>query len=334
MNYGDTLSKAWKVIWKNKILWLFGILAGFSSALGLSGGGGSSNGSSSGGSSLIPDTNQFADNVTQVAFRAGSSIENNPWVWLLPILIAFCLILFFTLASIFLGPLGTSGVIKGTIMADQADPESGPLSLKAVWKGLKPYYWKMVLFELAVFAGKLIIGLVLAALIIGLIVFTLGLGIFLLFPLIILVIPASLFIYLIIINSMIALIAEDLSVFKAFERGWQVTTKNLGPMIIMLLILGVGQFFATFIIILPIFASFIPLGLAFAIPDQAAMITVIVISSLLAMLMIFLGIFLVGVIRSYVLAAWTLNFNKCHLPVAIDAEKEKIAKGPQDQLTP
>jgi len=334
MNYGDTLSKAWKVIWKNKILWLFGILAGFSSALSLSSGGGSSNGSSSGGSSLIPNTNQFADNVSQVAFRAGSTIDNSPWIWILVVALIFGLVLFVSLASIFIGPLGTSGVIKGTIMADQADLGSAPLSLKTVWKGLKPYYWKMVLFELAVFAGKLIIGLVLAALIIGLIVFTLGFGIFLLFPLIILIIPASLFIYLIIINSMIALIAEDLPVFKAFERGWQVTTKNLGPMIVMLLILGVGQFFATFIIILPIFASFIPIGLAFAIQDQAAMITVIVISSLLALLMIFLGIFLVGIIRSYLLAAWTLNFKKCHMPGAIDTEKEKIAEGPVDQLTP
>lgn len=36
MNYGEILSKTWKVIWKHKILWLFGVLAGCSA----SGGGG------------------------------------------------------------------------------------------------------------------------------------------------------------------------------------------------------------------------------------------------------------------------------------------------------
>lgn len=32
MNYTDILKKAWNIVWKHKILWLFGLLAG--SAIG------------------------------------------------------------------------------------------------------------------------------------------------------------------------------------------------------------------------------------------------------------------------------------------------------------
>src|SRR5437899_1899572 len=31
MDYGSLLSRAWQITWKHKILWLFGILAGFGS---------------------------------------------------------------------------------------------------------------------------------------------------------------------------------------------------------------------------------------------------------------------------------------------------------------
>ena len=40
MNIGDVLSQAWKTIWKHKVLWIFGIFAGCSSASYSAGNGG------------------------------------------------------------------------------------------------------------------------------------------------------------------------------------------------------------------------------------------------------------------------------------------------------
>ena len=42
MDFGEVFTKAWKIIWKYKILWLFGIFASCSSGGGSGGGGGSS----------------------------------------------------------------------------------------------------------------------------------------------------------------------------------------------------------------------------------------------------------------------------------------------------
>ena len=44
MDYGEVLSKAWKIIWKHKVLWIFGILASFGQGSG--GGSGGSGGNS------------------------------------------------------------------------------------------------------------------------------------------------------------------------------------------------------------------------------------------------------------------------------------------------
>ena len=38
MDYSNVISRAWKIIWKHKVLWIFGILSGCAS-----GGGGGSN---------------------------------------------------------------------------------------------------------------------------------------------------------------------------------------------------------------------------------------------------------------------------------------------------
>ena len=47
-DFGDVLSRAWQIIWKHKVLWIFGILAGCSRGSsgfrGSSGGGGGDNG--------------------------------------------------------------------------------------------------------------------------------------------------------------------------------------------------------------------------------------------------------------------------------------------------
>lgn len=49
MDIGKILSKAWKTIWKHKILWLFGILAGCGATGHRGGGGGGSSAASSNG---------------------------------------------------------------------------------------------------------------------------------------------------------------------------------------------------------------------------------------------------------------------------------------------
>ena len=72
-NFGEVLTRAWQIIWKHKILWVFGILASFARGSG----GGSSGGGNSGyqgGSGNSPfSTGRFE----QIMGQAGQFIQDN-----------------------------------------------------------------------------------------------------------------------------------------------------------------------------------------------------------------------------------------------------------------
>ena len=315
MQIGKTLSNAWKLIWKNKILWLFGILASFSSLLGAVGGSGGSGGhaSSSGGSSwLMPGTKSAGGEMAHAAYRAalnaGSFIEQNPWIIFVFALAVIMFTFVMVIASLFLGALGTSGIIHGVKLNQSRTAEDKPLAFKEVFAALKPVYWRVVLFTLAVSAFKLVVGFILVGLILGITIFTLGIGLILMAPLLLLLIPAGIFLRMLIINALIALVYEDLPMLKAVERAWRVVMANLGEMLLMLLILVVGQFLLTLFIVGPVILSYLPFGLAFLINSQAVMIGVLIMTGLLALVVTLAGILLFGVVTAYVLGAWTINY--------------------------
>src|SRR5450759_4219284 len=68
IDLGEILSKAWRIIWKFKVLWIFGILAGCGGANGsrfnFSGGTGSSGGT--GGSGQFPAFSKFFEQFQNI----------------------------------------------------------------------------------------------------------------------------------------------------------------------------------------------------------------------------------------------------------------------------
>jgi hypothetical protein len=59
MHYTDLIQRAWKITWRYKVLWIFGILLALASGGGGSGGGGSSSGGGSGAFPPIPGLQQL-----------------------------------------------------------------------------------------------------------------------------------------------------------------------------------------------------------------------------------------------------------------------------------
>ena len=59
MHYTDLIKRAWKITWRYKVLWIFGILLALASGGGGSGGGGSSSGGGSGAVPTLPGLQPF-----------------------------------------------------------------------------------------------------------------------------------------------------------------------------------------------------------------------------------------------------------------------------------
>jgi len=310
MNFGDILTKAWKTIWKNKILWLFGVLAGCGAARGNGGNGGNavyqstqSNGNN--GSFNGPNGPFFFNTSTQRALedflQTLADIPVMVWVVLALMLIVVGVIL--SILALMVGTLGTSGVIKGTILAEEAEADAKPVSLGTVFKSIKPYYWKVFLLNFGLRLIGSIIGLLLAIPIIILVVCTCFLGLFLL-------IPIAWFIDLMVNFTTIAIIEENLGIFEGIKRAWKMITRHFGDVLVMFLILGVGQLILGLVIALPLVVVPLPLVIELFASGFQTLTFGLILSVILFLIFIPLVVFLGGVLRAYVLTSWTLTYRQ------------------------
>lgn len=325
MDYGEILKKAWKIIWKHKILWLFGILAscGTASSQGvnnlrlLTHGGPSSR--PSGSASIFPLFNPPVKFSFDTLLRTIESVE--PWVWILIVFTGLFIGVTLAIVFLFLGTLGTIGVIKGTSLADEAEKDHQPLSFTTIFKALKPYYWKVLLLNLGLQFLGFFMFLFFALPTVVLTICTCGLGLFLFIPL-------GWFIELMITFTTIAIIEEDRDIIQGISRAWQVITQKLGYVVVMFLILGVGQFIVGLIISLPLIVIPVPLLINLLATEFQAVGMGLIISILLSMIIIPFVVLLGGVVKTYVLASWTLAFR--HLtsvnelnPTILSTEEEE-----------
>lgn len=322
MDFGKILSKAWKTIWKHKILWLFGILAG----CGANGSGqASSNVNLSSNGSNYQDAPSFLGPEAQRSFEQffRSLADIQPWIWVVVGVSIFVLIVVISFLSLMAGTLGTTGVVKGTSMADQANEEDKPLSLGVVFKGLKPYYWKVLLLTLIVNVGGFVLGMILLIPILILTVCTFFLAG-------ILMIPISWFIHTWVRFTTIAIIEEDLGIMDAIKRAWSLLIKNLGNVAIVFLILGVGGALIGVALIIPIILSLLPLIINITATGIDTISSSLTLTAILLAIALPLVIFLGGVLRAYVLSAWTLTYRRVAaesaLPEVISSSKEKKEK--------
>ena len=158
--------------------------------------------------------------------------------WILIGIGVLLLILILVVLKIFLGTIGTIGLIRGAQLADQ-DMEAR-LTFGELFKGSLPYFWRVFLLNLLVGLVFFVVGIILAVGVVLGVVLTLGLILICLLPLLCLLVPLGVVIGVVIEQATIAIVAEDLGILDGLRRGWEVVKTNVGPMIVMWLILGLA----------------------------------------------------------------------------------------------
>ncbi len=232
MNFGDLLTRAWKITWRHKALWLFGLLASCSARSGGVGGSSNVNWQPS-----EPAFERLADMERQAEIW-GQWVVEHPAVLFAGLILLFI----FSLLSWLLGTFGISGLISGAARADE-DPQA-VLTLAWLWEaawqpyprllGLSLINGLFVLLSLAVFFGPSIAMLIAAAVsenggiaIGGMALFCIG---FLVWLAVLLVWQVVYFF------ARFAVALEDSALLEALLRGWRVFWANLGNVIVLGLI--------------------------------------------------------------------------------------------------
>lgn len=304
MDFGEILTKAWKIIWKFKILWIFGIL----SSCGQGGGGGGGSGNtgvqySKGDANIPPGFRQFFYNL--------ENFFENIQGWQIAAMvigfILFILIMVFILSAI--STVGRIGLIQGTAKADRG---ADTMTFGELFNTGKPFFWRVFGFNFLAGLAVFIIVLVLLIPLIGLGVLTFGIGLICLIPFICLLVPASWLVTVVFEQVNIAIVLEDLDIIAGLKRGWDVFRANIGNLVVMALILGIGGFFVGFIMALPMIMMIVPVAIGIiggsTSGSEFLFGSGIAIAALCFVTYIPVLIVLNGILQAYIKTAWTLTY--------------------------
>ncbi len=302
MNYGEALEKAWKIIWRFKILWIFGLLA-----------------SCAGGVSSIPSTDyRFSASELPFQFRFGQFPYDvlaflrgiPPWVWILS---GFGILTLLLLAFV-VGVVGRTGVKLG---AWRADAGTDSLPFGQVFSDSLGYFWRMLGLTVLVGLPGFLFALIS--------LFLLFLGIFSLFgsqlpngggialiclvlPFFCLLIPLGWILSVLGELSGSALISENLGIMASLSRGWKLMWQKVGPAILISLLLFVLQIAAGILIGIPAALLIIPFVAAAVVSRAGIAIGVGIV--LLVLVLVLLGLFISSIFQAYSGSLWMVTFRR------------------------
>ncbi len=310
MDYSGILKRAWKILWKFKILWIFGILASCTANQG--GGGGSGGGRASGPSNTFnfndrsfSGLNQLPQPLREWAFNI-QHLANSGELWGYLIIFGILLVLLvIVLKLIFLaiGTVGEIGMINGVWDVEEGAEK---LSFGTLFNKGKSSFWKVILFKIALAIAWFIVGI----LTIILAVITLGCGLILLIPAMLIV---SFVVWILVQFVMVGMVAEKMAIMDAIHKAWDLFKKNWSSSAIMGLILSVINIVAGLIFAIPAILAVLPaiFGIVTAASSRGdIVITPILISVVLLLIYMPIGIFLNGLLVAYMSSAWTLTYRQ------------------------
>jgi len=291
LDYGAILRRAWQITWNNKILWLFGILAGLVA------------GNSPNVGRRLPDMNyrfdyQNPDLPPGLRRMLGGDLDPNLILAIIAGLACLALVVF--IVVLILSVIGRGGLIGGIRLADS----QGKVSFGEAWAiGLRKFW--------VVFA-------------IGLVVWIIGLlisGASTLLAATICLLPLACIGFLLVAVlgvwtqlAQIAAVKDDLDIFAALTRAWQVIRDNLASVVVLGLILVLIGIVAGFVLAAPVVFIAVPaaVGFIFLASSEAAIAgnIGIIVGGLCLVIYVPIAIIIGGILQTWVTAAWTLAYEQ------------------------
>jgi hypothetical protein len=311
MEFGEVLSRAWRIIWKYKVLWIFGILAGCGTATG---------GTGSNSGFRYSRTTQMPSFVNRW-FQPG---QEGPVFLIIGIIILVVILL--VILALILGTIGRVGLIRGTQLADQNKEH---LVFSELLNESMRFFWRILGLNLLVGIALAVIYGILIIAYAGISIVTLGIGAICLLPFICLLVPLGWLIQVVLEEANVALVVENTGIMDALQRSWAVVKTNLGPIILiaLVLILGVGLIGGA-IIGLPIGIIILPALGGVMMGGQSALRNGVLIAGLCFVAYLPVLLILSGILRAYTSAAWTLTYLRLTRPAVRPVEPPMVIPAP------
>lgn len=304
LDFGNVLTRAWQIMWRNRILWLFGVLA----SCGRGGGGGSG-----GGNNINSNVQVDPNGVPQ--FNLPPQVERffqSADVWMI-VLAIVCVSLLVAIVILVLQTLGVGGLIGGIAKAEA----TGSVTFAEAWSVATAKFTRLLGLTIIVFVITLVAVLLVVAGSVAVGVLTFGIGLICLLPFFCLLAIVAAIFGLLVEFAQIAAVVDDLSVMDALRRAWELFRANLANVIILGLIVGVIGLVIGLVAAIPLLAIVIPavIGVAgFANENQAvgtgALAFALVCFCLYLPVLIVVG----GMLQTWATSAYTLAYQQLTRP--------------------
>jgi hypothetical protein len=300
-NFGEVLTRAWQIVWKHKVLWLFGILASCNS----------NRGSFNFNNSM--NYQEDANNLPPQVFEQINRMTENI-VPIITILVAIICVI--GIVTVFLGTMGRIGLVRGT---SSVEGGADRLSFGELFRESLPFFWRSFWLWILVSLPFLVIVLLVMGLLFFGIFALVGnnfdeagvLGLVAMIPVMLACFCVtgllSWIVRLIAQQAQNAVVLEDLGTVPALSRGWEVFRQNLGTIIVMSIILGVIGFVVGLVFAIPAMMIAVPVAVAFM-AGQGQSATPLILLGLCLVVFIPVALVLNGVLTSFQEAVWTLTY--------------------------
>jgi len=242
MDLSKIYSRAWEIIKKFKIFWLFGFFAGCGSSGNSAGSGNSGISFSNGDVSNTNFYNLFPPAAQRWFLETERFIQDNPGKFFGIIAGSFIVMMLFSLLLAALRIYGKIGTISGVVHLEKG---SEIVDFAQINPEVKKYFWRIVFLYLLAF---------LAALAMGALVALSVLTIILLIPMICAMFFIMLILSLLMNQIVIAMVIEDLDPLDGLKRAWAVMSANIPLYLTVAVINFFGLLIINIILSIPIFA--------------------------------------------------------------------------------
>ncbi len=298
MDYGNLLTKAWRYLWRYKILWLFGVL----------------NGCQTINASFSNDSGQ-AQVGAKLLERWASA--NESIVWIAIGIFVFSILVFILVSSI----VGRIGIIRVTALAE-AGREKIPL--ETIFADQWGSFWGLLAFSflfgfITMVAWLILFGMPFSGLAILIInnpgaveedvgMALVGAILIALFFSLCIILPIAFLLMPFLQMSRNALVNEKIGIWSAMRNGWRMYRRNFGALILLAIILLILRFFLGILLV------------------PAAMIFVLGVPLWFELFLILLGFLPFGWISAFIESVWTLAYLHLRQDAQID-QAARIATG-------
>jgi hypothetical protein len=286
-DFGGTLSRAWQITWKHKILWLFGILSAIAGRASYSRG------------PSFP--NNFNPNSPDFFQRVQANNPNLTQSTIIAIALGIlCVGLIIVVTLYVLHVIGRGGLIGGIQLGDT----TGQVSFGQAWGAGVSHFWTVLIIGLIVAVIAIVIGIASVFAAATVCLTPLACVGFLLI--------AVLGVYTLL--AQVAAVTENLSISEALGRALAVVQANLASVLLLGVLLIIIEAVAGFIIGVPFLIALAPLALAAVAAISAQSSTPFgagaIVSGLCFVIWIPFFLVLRGILETWVVSAWTLAYKQ------------------------